>query len=131
MVYRAYCYQTRRVTPLLDEEEWQGLHPLLGKVTQGVIAYRRETGVDLTEALEQNPNARAAMDYYTNLTGEMLDSVNQLRVARLALYGRHCPTCEKPFRTPRAKLCAECGYQLPAGEVAGPLVPMEKANEPT
>lgn len=128
MAYRAYCFRTGRVTALLDDEEWAELEPFARNVIKGVQDYRRQTGASMDEALQLNPNGKAALDKYRELTGEDVNHTNDLWVVRLSRYGRHCPKCQKPFRTPNAKMCAECGYQLPEGEVAGPLVPLENEH---
>ncbi len=73
------------------------------------------------EARAKAPEGLKALDAYEQITGVRLDHPDQLYVVRLSDYGRPCPECAKPFRTPRAKFCAECGFQLPDGEVAGPV----------
>ena len=125
MVIRAYCYQTKRITALLDEAEWEAFEPVVKNMRKGIKEYREEKGVGLREAFESAPSVLAAQAKYEMLTGEQIDHPDQLWIVRAALYGRCCPGCGKPFRTPKAKMCPECGYQLPNGEVAGPLIQME------
>lgn len=130
MVYRAYCYNTGRVTALLDEEEWADLEPSVRQMVYSIKDFRLDTGASIAQARERGPSTQAALDHYHRITGEDLEHPDQLWVVRLSLYGRHCPNCQKPFRTPKAKMCPECGYHLPPGEVAGPLVPPENENAP-
>lgn len=82
------------------------------------MAYRRKHNVSLEEA--KTHGGDTALDYYEQLTGIRLPDAEQLYWVQLTRYGRTCPQCGKPFRTPKAELCAECGLELPSGEVAGP-----------
>ena len=125
MVIRAYSYHTRCVTALLDEAEWTDFGPMVRGMIEGVKAFRSETKVNLAEALVTAPSVLATQDYYFQLTGDNIEHPNLLWHVRAASYGRLCPDCEKPFRTPKAKICVECGHQLPPGQLAGPLTQSE------
>jgi hypothetical protein len=113
-----YSYLLKREVPLLTDEEFRPIGQRLTRVIERIKAYRQEHGVSLAEA-----NLRAcddAVDLYERMTGVRLDNWQQLYSIQLSKYGRPCPQCDKPFRTPRAKMCIECGFTLPTGEVAGP-----------
>jgi predicted amidophosphoribosyltransferase len=56
------------------------------------------------------------------MTGFPIYNPGAIYGVRMSNYGSLCPNCQKPFRTPRAKMCAECGYTLPEGTLAGPLL---------
>ena|ERR1700687_860912 len=113
-----YSFKLGRELPLLSEEEYQPIEEALRKRIQGIKEYRAEHGVSLPDAKARSLDD--VMDYYVRLGGVRLSNPDDLHWVRLSRYGRVCPQCGKPFRTPRAKLCAECGLQLPPGEVAGP-----------
>lgn len=92
----------------------------LSNYALAIMKYRTEHAVSLEEARIKTPVALRALETYKHLTGVELDHPDQLYAVRLSAYGRPCPACTKPFRTPRARFCAECGYRLPEGEVSGP-----------
>lgn len=116
---KAYSYGLKRKAMLLDDVEFARLssfNPL-----QEIKHYMKRHGVSLREAqLNAHKELRAFAEYKA-MTGEALSHITQIGWIRASRYGRLCPKCGKPFRTPRAKLCAECGIALPSGEVAGPL----------
>lgn len=113
-----YSYQIGKKVPLLTDEEYEPVARALTNRIREIQAYRKEHGCSIEEA---RPNVSSeAMDLYERMTGYRLDHPEMLFAVRLSSYGRPCPECAKPFRTPRAKLCAECGYELPTGEQAGP-----------
>lgn len=76
-----------------------------------VMAYRAKTGASLEEAQKALPNPSA--DRYFKLTGFRLSTLYDVFYVRRSAYGPDCPACRKPFRTPKAKFCAECGHGLP------------------
>lgn len=119
MVLKTYAYKVGKMAFLLDETEWQALEPLLRNRLKNIIAYRDAHKVSLNEAVKCS--GREALYAYEKLTGVRLDHPDELWGLRMKDYGAICPKCSRPFRSPRAKLCAECGYTLPAGNVAGPL----------
>lgn len=49
------------------------------------------------------------LDYYNNLTGFEETEPNAIMHHSLAQIGPDCENCGKPYRTPKAKLCASCG----------------------
>jgi len=49
--------------------------------------------------------------WYQGLTGFCESNHNAIMHHRLADLGPPCPTCAKPFRTPRARYCAACGQR--------------------
>ncbi len=124
MAIRAYSYKLRMEVALLDEHEFESL----GKIgsIEAVKEYRKRFGASLNEALTLNNEGKLFSDgqqRYLALTGIRLEHPDMLFAVRMAHYGALCPECGKPFRTPRAKMCAECGYALPEGQQAGPLTP--------
>ena len=82
-----YCWRCQMEMPMLEEYEWKQVLPL----------FRSDTGRKRVLAL------------YKEFTG--FDETNPAAVAhhRLSNFGPPCETCGRLYRTPRAKLCAECG----------------------
>lgn len=113
-----YSYQLRKEAPLLTDAEYEPVARALDDRVRQIKAYRKEHKCSLEEASAKASSE--AMDLYEQMTSCRLDHPDMLYAVRLSSYGRPCPECAKPFRTPRAKLCAECGHELPPGEMAGP-----------
>jgi hypothetical protein len=125
-----YSFKLRRELPLLADEEYHPIEQALASRIEGIKEYRLQHGVSLEEA--KRHACDDALDYYERLTGVRLSDPDELYWVQLSRYGRTCPQCGKPFRTPRAKLCVECGLELPHGEIAGPAVfpVVRSANRP-
>ncbi len=105
-----YCWRCRMQVPLLDEDEWQEIHPLLRAGMRDLKEYRKQTHASLLEALKKNQGLPALVKY-KELTGYTETNINAIWHHRRSDFGPECPACGKLFRTPRAKLCAECGYR--------------------
>jgi hypothetical protein len=121
MALRAYAFRIGKDAFLLDRDEWGRIEPYLEDRNQKVLAFRRAMGCTHEEALQYEPDGQAALEVYEDLTGMRLDHPMLLRAVRMDRYGMLCPCCRKPFRTPRARLCVECGFNLPKGMRAGRL----------
>jgi hypothetical protein len=93
---------------LLDEQEWQQVVPLLRDGVETIKQYRLENDVGLTDAKDA-VYGQAALAKYFEITGYNETNANALWHHRLSRFGPPCKACGKPLRTPRAKLCAECG----------------------
>ncbi len=105
----AYSWRENQIVPMLDEDEWQSMEPLLHASVTAVKTYRAENGCNLAEAklgVETEMERR-----YFELTGTKVPSYESIYYPRRSNYGRFCPTCSKPFRTPKAPFCAECGHK--------------------
>lgn len=117
-----YVFRLRKSIPLLSEAEWANIGPLLYNRIENIKKFRGDTQCSIREAQQNEPRGQRALDLYEALTGYRLDHPDELWAVRISDYGSLCPNCQKPFRTPRAKMCAECGYTLPEGTLAGPLL---------
>lgn len=116
-----YVYRVKKAVPLLGEEDWAKIAALLEDRGIGIRKYLQETSCSLEEAVREEPRGQRALALYERLTGCRLDHPGELFAVRRSYYGALCPECGKPFRTPRARFCAECGYTLPGDQRAGPL----------
>jgi hypothetical protein len=104
-----YCWRCKKEVPMLDEHEWAQVHPHLYKGVERIKEYRRIHNASLHEA-KDHVYGHGALDLYFKLTGYRETNIDALWHHRLASYGPPCPTCGKPFRTPRARFCAACGF---------------------
>lgn len=103
-----YCWRCNMVVPMLDEEEWARMRPLLHSSLQNIKLHRERFRIPLGATPMQTMYWPALMLYH-ELTGFEETNPNALWHHRLSDYGPPCTHCGKPLRTPRAKLCAACG----------------------
>ena len=104
-----YCWRCNADMPMLDETEFEVVSKLL---SEGIVAtkeYRERFGLSLAE-LNLKERFVPALDAYFRITGFRESNPSALWHHRLSLYGPPCPGCGRPFRTPRAQLCAACGW---------------------
>lgn len=100
-----YCWRCRTEMPMLDEQEWEQVWPLLS--VEGIKSYKTQHGVSLAEA--QYRVASEALAAYKAMTGLEITNPNALWHHRISLFGPPCANCGKPLRTPMATRCVECG----------------------
>jgi hypothetical protein len=108
-----YCWRCDADVPMLTEDEWARMDPVINESIRDLKAFRQRNDCSLADAL-RNPHGRDALDFYCAMTGMRETNVAAIWHHRLSLYGPPCQSCGKPLRTPRAKLCAACG------ELVGP-----------
>lgn len=107
-----YCWRCDMDIPMLDEDEWAKLAPLLDAAIENIKRYRLRHEAALGDV--PIPEMYwAASEMYSKLTGVDVISPDALWRHRLSLYGPPCVACGKPLRTPQAKLCAACGHPRP------------------
>jgi hypothetical protein len=110
MAKMLYCWRCRTDIPMLEEHEWEQVLPALYGGIEQVRRFRRQIhGTSFSEVKEIY--GKAALEKYFKITGFLETNINALWHHRLSLFGPPCHACGKPLRTPRAKLCVECGTQ--------------------
>ncbi len=82
--------------PMLDKEEFAIASELYSKGFKIAKKDRQEKFKEL-------------LDYYNELTGFRETEPNSIMHHSLEQIGPDCENCGKPYRTPKAKLCASCG----------------------
>jgi len=105
-----YSYRLKREVAMLSDEEYLRIQQALRERLAAVKGYRKEHGTSI-EVAQRNIRP-VSTAYYERLTGQVLASANDLYHVQASLYGPDCSACQKPLRTPRAKMCAECGFQV-------------------
>jgi hypothetical protein len=108
MAKRLYCWRCKTDIPMLEEHEWAVVLPRLYEGIRKIREYRSAQDATL-EAAKRHVYEHGALERYFEITGFRETNINALWHHRLSLFGPPCNTCGKPLRTPRAKLCAECG----------------------
>ncbi len=103
-----YSWRCDAVLPMLDEEEWAQLSPLLTLSIENIQRYRCNHDVAL-DAVPIQKMYWAALAQYREMTGFQETNPLALWHHRVSLYGPTCRHCGNPLRTPEAKLCAACG----------------------
>jgi hypothetical protein len=108
MAQPLYCWRCDRVLPMLDEEEWARMEPLLISSIENIQRYRHQHGVGL-DAVPIPEMYRLALSTFQKMTG--VEDIDPLALwhHRQADLGPACHHCGKPLRTPHARLCAACG----------------------
>lgn len=89
-----WCWRCKIEVPMLDEEEFETCFS--EEIVSSCDIYERYGRV---------------LARYEAMTGFAETNINAVYHHRLALYGKPCPSCGKPFRTPQASLCAACGFR--------------------
>ena len=108
MAEAVYCWRCDCVVPMLNEQEWAAMLPLLSNFIDQIQAHRKEHQCSLAEALRIAPGTQA-LSKYAEITGFVETNVNAIWHHRVSIYGPPCAACDKPLRTPRASFCAACG----------------------
>ncbi len=103
-----FCWRCGIDVPMLTDEEWEQVLPLLQGTIKDIQAFRARNGVSLKDA-ENESFGQAAREKYEQLTGLRETNVHAIWHHRASMYGPPCKSCGKPLRTPQAKLCAGCG----------------------
>lgn len=62
------------------------------------------------EKIETLEKFRYLLEMNRIITGEYESNPNAILHHQRSQFGKECPNCEKPFRTPKAKYCPSCGY---------------------
>ena len=107
-----YCWRCRMNHHFFDEDEWAEISPLLAPGRRALIAYCNDKKVSMDRAELENINKLPIFLKYKELTGAENSCINSIWHHRRSDFGAPCPSCGKLLRTPRAKLCAECGCQI-------------------
>jgi hypothetical protein len=97
--------------PMLDEEEFRRFFECH---RASMASYRQHSKKVNNLSIGTRPFEemfQSALDLYETMTGYKETNINAIYHHRLALYGAPCPVCQKPLRTPRAKLCVLCGWK--------------------
>ncbi len=104
-----YCWRCKMPIPMLTDEEWAEVRPLLQTDIERIKEYRTESGVGLREALATLSH-RACQRYF-EITGLTETNPNAIWHHHLSDFGPECPKCGHLFRTANAAFCANCGFR--------------------
>lgn len=108
MAQTIYCWRCQMDIPMLTDEEWQLIAPLLANPMARIKQYRENHKCSLADAAEKGWGEEA-LALYEQMTGLHETNPNALFHHRLSDFGPPCHACGKPLRTPKARICAACG----------------------
>ena len=109
-----HCWRCKVPVPMLTDEEWAEIQPMLTNIGAWMIAQRAATRPSYKEALRELN--QLACERYFEITGIRETNANVLRHHRLSIYGEECPGCGHLLRTKQASFCANCGRPRGASE---------------
>ena len=89
-----YCWRCQMEIPMLTNEEFD------------------EFKAVFTRPFPEDKREQLALDFYHQLTGFYETNINAITHHIASQYGPPCRKCNKPLRTPRAQICAACGWGL-------------------
>jgi rRNA maturation endonuclease Nob1 len=95
--------------PFLNEKEWNLIIPYIGNEFEEVKAYRKKHQCSLNTARFSIKQDLTKL--FEKLTGEKDVHFETIYHHRLLDWGSECKSCGYLLRTPKAKMCAKCGYR--------------------
>ena len=107
MPVSAYSWREDKVVPMLTDEEWTEVSPLIEPAILSFKEYRTKTGASIQEARTNTHFELHAK--FKEITGETLEDIFQIYLRQRSAYGELCTKCDKPLRTPKASYCVYCG----------------------
>jgi len=82
--------------------------PMLDKEEFAIASKLYSNGFKIPKE-DRQERFKKLLDYYNGLTGFGETEPNAIMHHSLEQIGPDCESCGKPYRTPKAKLCAACG----------------------
>ncbi|RYD21479.1 MAG: hypothetical protein EOP88_11170 [Verrucomicrobiaceae bacterium] len=104
-----YCWRCKIPVPMLTDEEWAEVQPLVREDIGRIKEHRTATNMALPETIDTLRHE--SCERYFEITGVRERDPNVLYHHHLASHGRECPECGHLFRTPQASFCANCGFR--------------------
>jgi hypothetical protein len=105
-----YCWRCKIEVPFLDEEEYLQAWEVYGECMNRIKSFRKENNAEINKTPIGN-FFEPVRTTYEKITGYKNMHHNAVMHHRLSLLGPDCPSCGKPLRTSKAKLCPECGWK--------------------
>lgn len=97
--------------PMLDEDEYAGIARLYSEAMRATREFRLRWGVPLVNA-SMEERFEPVRTQYERLTGMVESNHNAILHHRISLYGPPCKRCQKPLRSPNAKVCGACMHPV-------------------
>jgi hypothetical protein len=104
---KLYSYKEQQEVIMLEKHEWEKVEPYWRESIKQIQDYREKTGANLDTAIA-NVETKINKAYY-EITGTKVTGRVSIYNRQRSLFGPICTSCSKPYRTPKASFCAECG----------------------
>jgi hypothetical protein len=124
-----YCWRCATTVPMLDENEWLELAPLMYRTLAN--SGRREPERAEARTTEPDGSYAAARAKYRELTGFDEPQVAAIWHHQLRLFGPPCANCGRLLRTANARYCSGCGAFAKRRAVAPPSPSARHAAPPS
>ncbi|MCD9575660.1 hypothetical protein [Flavobacterium soyae] len=108
-----FCWRCDMKVKMLDDNEFKLCREALfqgKKVVEKELKSRNIKNHIWLDKIETFEKYRYMLEMYRVLTGEYEPNPLPILHHQISQFGKDCPNCEKPFRTPRAIYCPSCGY---------------------
>jgi hypothetical protein len=96
---------------MLDEEEFTEIFKLYGQCMKSTKEFPQLWNIPL-EHVSIEERFKPVRERYEQLTGMKNCHQTATMHHRISMYGPPCRRCEKPLRTPAAKLCGSCMFPV-------------------
>ena len=106
-----WCWRCKMNMPMLDEAQYAIALGLYRDGGRAAKEFREQWSLPLKNA-SMEERFRPLLAWYEELTGFKETNENAVMHHRLSLYGPPCKHCNKPLRTPQAKLCGSCMWPV-------------------
>ena len=108
-----YCWRCGTDVPVMNEQESAQLEEAHRTAITGIMDYRARRNVPLAEVPLEEFHRPVQLTYQRLSRAAGFDApivpFEHLLDHSATRFGPPCEKCGKPLRTPKAKLCAECG----------------------
>ncbi|WP_428232715.1 hypothetical protein [Flavobacterium sp.] len=108
-----YCWRCKMNVNMLTDEEFNLCREAMfkGKIIVEQELKRRNVKKHIwINEIKTFEKFRYFLEMYKLITGEIETNPNAIFHHQINQYGKDCPVCSKPYRTPLARYCVNCGY---------------------
>lgn len=108
-----FCWRCDMKVKMLDDNEFKLCQEAWfrgKKIVEDELKTRQIKNYVWLDKLETFEQYRYLLEMYRIITGEYEPNPLAILHHQRSQFGKDCPKCKKPFRTPKAKYCVSCGY---------------------
>lgn len=108
-----FCWRCNMKVIMLDDPEFELCQEALlnGKnVVEKELEKRNIQNYVWLDKIETFEKYRYFLEMYKLITGKYESNPLAILHHQRSQFGKDCPNCEKPFRSPNAIYCPSCGY---------------------
>ncbi|WP_291134350.1 hypothetical protein [Flavobacterium sp. UBA7663] len=108
-----FCWRCNGEVKMLNDEEFELCRNAWFHGKQVVDSELKKRNIEnyiWLEEIETFEQYRYLLEMYQIITGEYEPNPLAIMHHQISQFGKDCPNCGKPFRTPKARYCASCGF---------------------